>query len=94
VRDSRRALPVFADIDRSFNLDPKDFERKITPRTRAVIAVHLLGGPCDLDPILEIARKHKIAVLEDAAQCVGGSYRGRKLGSLGDVGIYSFRSIR
>jgi 8-amino-3,8-dideoxy-alpha-D-manno-octulosonate transaminase len=85
------ALPVFADIDRTFNLDPKDFERKITPRTKAVIAVHLLGGPCDLDPILEIAHKHKIAVLEDAAQCVGGSYRGRKLGSLGDVGIYSFQ---
>ncbi len=85
------ALPVFADIDRSFNLDPKDFEKKITPRTKAVIAVHLLGGPCDLDPILEIARKHRIAVLEDAAQCVGGSYQGRKLGSLGDVGIYSFQ---
>ncbi len=85
------ALPVFADIDRTFNLDPKDFERKITPRTKAVIAVHLLGGLCDLDPILEIARKHKIAVLEDAAQCVGGSYHGKKLGSLGSVGIYSFQ---
>nr|MBP7052515.1 DegT/DnrJ/EryC1/StrS family aminotransferase [Phycisphaerae bacterium] len=85
------ALPVFADIDATFNLDPKDFERKITPRTKAVIAVHLLGGPCDMDPILEIARKHKIAVLEDAAQCVGGSYHGKKLGSLGDVGIYSFQ---
>jgi len=85
------ALPVFADIDRTFNLDPRDFERKITPRTKAVIAVHLLGGLCDLDPVLEIARRHKIAVLEDAAQCVGGSYRGKKLGSLGDVGIYSFQ---
>ena len=85
------ALPVFAEIDRSFNLDPKDFEKKITPRTKAVIAVHLLGGPCDLDPVLEVARKHKIAVVEDAAQCVGGSYRGKKLGSLGDVGIYSFQ---
>ncbi len=85
------ALPVFADIDRTFNLDPGDFERKITPRTKAVIAVHLLGGPCNMDPILEIARKHDIAVLEDCAQCVGGSYRGKKLGSLGDVGIYSFQ---
>jgi len=85
------ALPVFADIGRTFNLDPKDFERKITPRTKAVIAVHLLGGACDLDPVLEVARKHKIAVLEDAAQCVGGSYHGKKLGSLGDVGIYSFQ---
>jgi len=85
------ALPVFADIDRTFNLDPKDFERKITPRTKAVIAVHLLGGPCDMDPIMEIARKHGVAVLEDCAQCVGGSYRAKKLGSIGDVGIYSFQ---
>jgi len=85
------ALPVFADIDRTLNIDPEDFERKITPRTKAVIAVHLLGGPCDMDPIMEIARKHNVAVLEDAAQCVGGSYHGKKLGSIGDVGIYSFQ---
>jgi 8-amino-3,8-dideoxy-alpha-D-manno-octulosonate transaminase len=85
------ALPVFAEIDRTFNLDPKDFERKVTPRTKAVIAVHLLGGPCDMGPIMETARKHGVAVLEDCAQCVGGSYRGRKLGSIGDVGIYSFQ---
>jgi 8-amino-3,8-dideoxy-alpha-D-manno-octulosonate transaminase len=85
------ALPVFADIDRTFNLDPKDFERKITPRTKAVIAVHLLGGPCDMDPIMETARKRGVAVLEDSAQCVGGSYHGKKLGDIGDVGIYSFQ---
>jgi len=85
------ALPVFADIDRSLNIDPKDFERKITPRTKAVIAVHLLGTPCDMDPIMQTAREHGVAVLEDCAQCVGGSYRGKKLGSIGDVGIYSFQ---
>ena len=85
------ALPVFADIDKTFNLDPKDFERKLTPRTKAVIAVHLLGGPCDMDPIMETARKRGVAVLEDCAQCVGGSYGGKKLGSIGDVGIYSFQ---
>ncbi len=85
------ALPVFADIDRTLNIDPGDFERKITPRTKAVIAVHLLGGPCDMEPIMEIARRHEIAVLEDCAQCVGGSFGGKKLGSLGDVGIYSFQ---
>lgn len=85
------ALPVFAEVDRTLNLDPADFARKITPRTRAVIAVHLLGGPCDLDPILEIARNRRIAVVEDCAQCVGGSYRGKKLGSLGEIGIYSFQ---
>lgn len=85
------ALPVFAELDRSLTLDPADFARKITPRTRAVIAVHLLGGPCDMDAILATARARGIAVVEDCAQCVGGSYRGRKLGSLGDVGIYSFQ---
>jgi 8-amino-3,8-dideoxy-alpha-D-manno-octulosonate transaminase len=85
------ALPVFADIDRTLNIDPKDFERKITPRTKAVIAVHLLGTPCDMDPIMQTARKHGVAVLEDCAQCVGGTYRGKKLGSIGDVGIYSFQ---
>lgn len=85
------ALPVFADIDDTLNLDPQDFERRITPRTKAVIAVHLLGGPCDMDPVLEIAKKHGIKVLEDCAQCVGGSYKGKKLGNIGDVGIYSFQ---
>jgi 8-amino-3,8-dideoxy-alpha-D-manno-octulosonate transaminase len=85
------ALPVFADIDRTLNIDPEDLDRKITARTKAVIAVHLLGGPCEMDPILEIARRRKIAVIEDAAQCVGGSYRGKKLGSMGDAGIYSFQ---
>jgi len=73
------------------NIDPNDFERKITPRTKAVIAVHLLGTPCDMDPIMKTARKHGVAVLEDCAQCVGGSYHGKKLGSIGDVGIYSFQ---
>lgn len=85
------ALPVFADIDRTLNIDPEDFERKITPRTKAVIAVHLLGGPCDMDPIIETAGKKGVAVLEDSAQCVGGSYGDKKLGSIGDVGIYSFQ---
>jgi 8-amino-3,8-dideoxy-alpha-D-manno-octulosonate transaminase len=85
------ALPVFAEMDRSLTLDPQDFGRKITPRTKAVIAVHLLGGPCDMDAILALARDRKIAVIEDCAQCVGGSYRGKKLGSLGDFGIYSFQ---
>ncbi|MHC4692223.1 MAG: DegT/DnrJ/EryC1/StrS family aminotransferase [Planctomycetota bacterium] len=85
------ALPVFADIDSSLNLDPADFKRKITPRTKAVIAVHLLGGPCDMDPIMDTARKNNVAVLEDCAQCVGGSFHNKKLGSIGDVGIYSFQ---
>jgi 8-amino-3,8-dideoxy-alpha-D-manno-octulosonate transaminase len=85
------ALPVFAEIDRTFNLDPADVARQITPRTKAILAVHLLGGPCDLDPLLALARRHQLAIIEDAAQAVGGSYKGRKLGSIGDLGIYSFQ---
>lgn len=85
------ALPVFADIDNTLCIDPKSAEKKITPRTKAIIAVHLLGGPCDMDPLLEIAAKHKIKILEDCAQCVGGSYKGKRLGSIGDIGIYSFQ---
>ena len=83
------ALPVFAEVDESFNLDPADLERKITPQTKLVIVAHLQGVPADMDPILEIARRHKLKVLEDCAQAVGGSYKGRPLGSLGDMGIYS-----
>jgi 8-amino-3,8-dideoxy-alpha-D-manno-octulosonate transaminase len=83
------ALPVFAEIDESFNLDPADIERRITPNTRLIMAVHLQGCPADMDAILAIARKHRLRVLEDCAQSVGGSYKGKPLGSLGDIGIYS-----
>lgn len=83
------ALPVFAEIDESFNLDPADIEHRITPQTKAIIAVHLQGTPADMDPILAIARKHRLRVLEDCAQAVGGAYKGKPLGSIGDMGIYS-----
>jgi 8-amino-3,8-dideoxy-alpha-D-manno-octulosonate transaminase len=85
------ALPVFAEIDESFSLDPKDIEPRITPRTKAIIACHLQGGPADMDPILAIARKHKIRVVEDCAQCAGGRYKGKFVGSIGDIGINSFQ---
>ncbi len=85
------ALPVFAEIDASFNIDPADIESKITPRTKAIMAIHLQGCPADLDPIMEIARKHKIRVLEDCAQCLGGRYKGKYVGSVGDIGINSFQ---
>jgi 8-amino-3,8-dideoxy-alpha-D-manno-octulosonate transaminase len=84
-------LPVCAEIDESFNLDPSDIERHITAKTKAIMAVHLQGTPCHLDKILAIARKHKLKVLEDCAQSVGGSYRGKPLGSHGDIGIYSLQ---
>ena len=85
------ALPVFVEIDGSFNIDPAEIEAKITPRTKAVIAVHLQGHTADMDPILEIAKKHKLRVLEDCAQCLGGRYKGKYVGSIGDIGINSFQ---
>ena len=85
------ALPVFAEIDESFDLDPNDLERKITPQTKVIMAVHLQGCPCDMDAILEIARKHKLRVLEDCAQCAGGRYKGKYVGTIGDIGINSFQ---
>jgi len=83
------ALPVFAEIDESFNIDPDDIEKRITPNTKLIMAVHLQGCPADVDAVLKVARKHNIKVLEDCAQSVGGSYKGRPLGSMGDIGIYS-----
>jgi 8-amino-3,8-dideoxy-alpha-D-manno-octulosonate transaminase len=83
------ALPVFAEIDESFNLDPDDLEGKITAQTKAIMAVHLQGCPCDMERILAVARRHRLAVLEDCAQSLGSSYKGRPVGSLGDIGIYS-----
>ncbi len=88
------ALPVFAEVDSSLNIDPTDIEARITPRTKAIIAVSLQGCPADMDPILEIARKHKLRVLEDFSQCVGGRYRGKYLGSMGDIGISSFQESK
>ena len=85
------ALPVFAEINDSFNIDPADIESKISKRTKAIIAVHLQGTPADMDAILEIARKHDLLVLEDCAQCLGGKYKDKFVGSIGDIGINSFQ---
>lgn len=85
------ALPVCVEIDTTFNIDPAAFERAITPQTKAVIAVHLQGNPCRLDEVLAIAKKHKLKVIEDCAQSVGASYKGRPVGSYGDIGIYSLQ---
>ncbi len=88
------ALPVFAEIDESFNIDPKTIEALITPQTKVLMAVHLQGNPADMDPILAIARKHNLKVLEDASQSVGASYKGKPLGSMGDIGIYSLQQSK
>jgi dTDP-4-amino-4,6-dideoxygalactose transaminase len=85
------ATPVFADIHpTTYNINPAELERRATPRTRAIIAVHLYGLSADMDPILEFARSRKLPVIEDSAQAIGASYKGRRTGSLGDVGCLSF----
>jgi 8-amino-3,8-dideoxy-alpha-D-manno-octulosonate transaminase len=85
------ALPVLAEIDTTFNLDPADVEKRITPRTKVLMAVHLQGNPARMDELLAIARKHKLKVLEDVSQAVGASYKGRPLGSMGDIAIASLQ---
>jgi dTDP-4-amino-4,6-dideoxygalactose transaminase len=85
------AQPVFVDIDpTTYNLNPREIEAKITERTKAILPVHLYGQPADMDPILAIARKHNLIVIEDAAQAHGAEYKGRRAGSLGDLAAFSF----
>ncbi len=84
------AIPVIAEVDDSLTLDPKDFEARITEHTKAVMPVHIKGFPCDMDRICEIAKKYNLAVVEDACQADGGSFHGKRLGTFGDAGAYSF----
>ena len=85
------ATPVFVDIDKdTYNIDPSLIENKITKKTKAIIPVHLFGQCADMDPLLEICKKHKIKVVEDAAQAIGAEYKGRKAGTIGDFGCFSF----
>jgi dTDP-4-amino-4,6-dideoxygalactose transaminase len=85
------AKPVYVDIDpRTFNIDPARIEQALTARTKAIMPVHLYGQPAEMGPIMEIARRHNVRVIEDAAQALGASYKGKKIGSFGDVGCISF----
>src|ERR1700730_10453214 len=85
------AKPVFVDVDkRTYNMDPAGLDEVVTPRTKAIIPVHLFGQPADMDPIVEFARKRGLFVVEDAAQAHGAVYKGRKVGTLGDVACFSF----
>lgn len=85
------AIPVLADIDDTFTMDPAKVESHITPRTTGIIGVHMSGAPANAPALLQIARKHRLFLLEDCAQCAGGSISGRKVGSFGDMGIFSFQ---
>ena len=86
-----QARPVFVDIEpRSYTMDVTQIESAVTERTKAIIPVHLYGQPADMDPILEIARRHDLIVIEDAAQAHGAEYKGRRVGSIGDLGCFSF----
>lgn len=88
------AVPVIAEVDASLTIDPADVEAKITSRTRAIMPVHMRGLPCDMDRIMDIARRHHLLVIEDCAQACGGIYKGRPLGSFGDVGCFSLQQYK
>ncbi len=88
------AIPVIADIDGTFTLDPAAAEKKITPRTKCIIPVHIQGFPCNMDALCALAEKYGLDILEDACQADGGSYRGRRLGSIGRAGALSFNQFK
>jgi perosamine synthetase len=89
------AVPIFADIDsESFCLDPEDVKRRITPRTKAIIPVHLFGNSADMDGLRAVAREHGLKILEDCAQAHGTEYRGQRVGSFGEAGIFSFYATK
>ncbi len=89
-----RGLPVLAEVDDSFNLDPVDVEARITPRTKAIIVVHMLGAPARLDEIKDVADRHGIALIEDCAQAFGATYQGQGVGGIGSTGVYSFNEYK
>lgn len=88
------AIPIIAEVDESLTLSPEDFEAKITPNTKAVIPVHIQGFPCDMEKICAIAKKHDVKVLEDACQADGGMFRGKRLGTWGEAGAFSFNYFK
>lgn len=87
-------VPVLAEIDESLTLDPGDIERRLTPKTKAIMPVHMLGNPCDMDAIMDVAEKRGLLVLEDACQAAGASYKGSKVGSIGHMGAFSLNVFK
>ena len=88
------AIPVLAEIDESLTLDPTKLEALITPKTKAILPVHMLGNPCKMDIIMEIAKKHKLFILEDCCQAVGASYKGQRVGTFGDIAAISLNLFK
>ena len=88
------AIPVIAEVDDTLTLDPADVEKKITKNTKAIIPVHICGFPANMDKIMELAKKYDLKVVEDACQADGGSYKGKRLGSIGDAGGFSFNHFK
>lgn len=88
------AIPVLAEIDESLTMDSTKLDALITPRTKAIMPVHMLGNPCNMDAIMEIARKHNLYVIEDCCQAVGASYGGKRVGTIGDMGAYSLNVFK
>lgn len=91
---SQGAIPVFADIDDTYTIDPVQVERLVTPRTRAIVAVHLFGNPCDMTRLRAIARRHGLVLIEDCAQAHLAEYHGRLVGTIGDIGCFSFQQSK
>jgi dTDP-4-amino-4,6-dideoxygalactose transaminase len=87
-------VPVLAEIDESLSLDPDDIEKRITSKTKAIMPVHMLGNSCNMDRIMEIARKHNLLVLEDCCQAAGASYHGKKVGTIGNIGAFSLNFFK
>ncbi len=90
----QNAIPVFADVDDAGNMDPDDVEAKITARTHAILVVHLFGNPCEMDRMVEIARRHNLALIEDSSQAHLTEYKGRLLGTIGDIGCFSLQQSK
>jgi dTDP-4-amino-4,6-dideoxygalactose transaminase len=88
------AVPVLVDIDESLTIDPEDIKRKITPYTKAIIPVHMCNVVCNMDAIAAIAKQHRLTIIEDACQAVGVSYKGRRVGTIGEVGAFSFNQFK
>ncbi|MBQ6839502.1 MAG: DegT/DnrJ/EryC1/StrS family aminotransferase [Oscillospiraceae bacterium] len=86
-----KGIPVICEVDETLTIDPADIEKKITPATKAIVAVHMRGVPCNMDAIMEIAKKHNLMVIEDCAQAVGATYKGKYVGTFGDCGCFSFQ---